>query len=57
MSQIIYVLYNMIIMFYGLRTSLAKEIEEQMLIVTQLPDVSAQSRAITNGTSNIYIAW
>ena len=34
----------------GLRNSLAKEIEEQMSIVTQLPDVSAQSRAFINGT-------
>ena len=34
---------------YGLRTSLAKEVEGQMLIVTQLPDVSAQSRAFISG--------
>ena len=36
---------------YGLRISLAKEIKGQMLIVTQLPDISAQSRAFISGRS------
>ena len=34
---------------YGFRTSLAKEVEGQMSIVTQLPNVSAQSRAFISG--------
>ena len=45
----------MIIMFYGLRTSLAKEVEGQMSIVrVQLPDVSAQSRAFISGRSKVH---
>ena len=35
---------------YELRTSLAKEVKGQMSIVTQLPDVSAQSRAFSSYT-------
>ena len=39
---------------YGLRTSLAKELEGQMSIVTQLPDISAQSRAFISGRSKVH---
>ena len=39
---------------YGLRISLAKEVERQMSIVTQLPDVSAQSRAFISGRSKVH---
>ena len=39
---------------YGLRTSLAKEVEGEMSIVTQLPDVSAQSRAFISGRSKVH---
>ena len=38
---------------YGLRTLLAKEVEGQMSIVTQLPDVSAQSGAFISGRSKV----
>ena len=42
---------------YGLRTLQAKEIEGQMSIVTQLPDVLAQSRAFINMVHQRCIAW
>ena len=41
---------------WGLRTSLAKEIEGQMSTVTKLPNVSAQSRALISGRSKEYMA-
>ena len=39
---------------YGLRISLAKEVERQMSIVTQLPNVAAQSRAFISGRSKVH---
>ena len=39
---------------YGLRTSLAEEVEGEMSIVTQLPDVSAQSRSFISGRSKVH---
>ena len=39
---------------YELRTSLAKEVKGQMSIVTQLPDVAAQSRAFSSCRSKVH---
>ena len=39
---------------YEFRTSLAKEVEGQMSIVTQLSDVSAQSKAFISGRSRVH---
>ena len=41
---------------WSLRTSLAKESEGQMSIVSKLPDVLAQSRAFISGRSKKYMA-
>ena len=42
---------------WRLRTSLAKEIEGQMSIVTKLPDVLALSRAFISDRSKEYMTW
>ena len=41
-----YTCTSMYTLDYGLRTSLPKEVKEQMLIVTVLPDISAQWRPL-----------
>ena len=42
------------LVLFGLRTSLAKDVEGDMSIVTVLPDVSAQSRAFISGRSKVH---
>ena len=39
-----------------MKTSLAKEVERQMSIVTQLSDISTQYRAFNSGRSKVH-AW